>query len=48
MSVLWKTAEGTWKSCAAKGNSAVERWNGKVSERWQRPVERNGDDVVQL
>ena len=48
ISVPWKTAEGAWKSCAAKGNSAVGRWNGKLSERWQRAVERNGDDVVQF
>ena len=33
---------------AAKGNSAVEGWNGKLPERYQRPVERTGDDVVQL
>ena len=33
---------------AAKGISAVGRWTGKLPERYQRPVERNGDDVVQL
>ena len=33
---------------AAEGISAVGRWNGKLPERYQRPVERNGDDVVQL
>ena len=33
---------------AAKGISAVERWNGKLPERDQRPVEWNGDDIVQL